>query len=101
MGALFILKEKAVALSTEKKQEITKRFARQENDTGSCEVQIALLSQRIADLTTHLKSNPKDHSSRLGLLKMVGQRKSLLNYLKRTHHDRYTDLTSALGIKTR
>ncbi|BCZ18992.1 30S ribosomal protein S15 [Helicobacter sp. NHP19-012] len=90
-----------MALSTEKKQEIIKRFARQDNDTGSCEVQIALLSQRIADLTAHLKNNPKDHSSRLGLLKLVGHRKNLLKYLKETQHDRYVVLIEALGIKNR
>ncbi|CRF41615.1 30S ribosomal protein S15 [Helicobacter ailurogastricus] len=90
-----------MALSTEKKQEIIKRFARQDNDTGSCEVQIALLSQRIADLTVHLKDNPKDHSSRLGLLKLVGHRKNLLKYLKNTQHDRYVELIEALGIKNR
>ncbi|CAM2914099.1 30S ribosomal protein S15 [Helicobacter felis] len=90
-----------MALNTEKKQEIIRQFARQENDTGSCEVQIALLSRRIADLTTHLKNNPKDHSSRLGLLKLVGHRKNLLKYLKKTHHDRYMELIGALGIKNR
>ncbi|BCZ17042.1 30S ribosomal protein S15 [Helicobacter sp. NHP19-003] len=90
-----------MALSTEKKQEIIKRFARQDNDTGSCEVQIALLSQRIADLTAHLKNNPKDHSSRLGLLKLVGHRKNLLKYLKDTKHDRYVELINTLGIKNR
>lgn len=90
-----------MALSTEKKQEIIKRFARQDNDTGSCEVQIALLSQRIADLTAHLKNNPKDHSSRLGLLKLVGHRKNLLKYLKDTQHERYVTLIEALGIKNR
>ncbi|GMT38282.1 30S ribosomal protein S15 [Helicobacter bizzozeronii] len=90
-----------MALDTEKKQEIMRRFGRSAHDTGSCEVQIALLSRRIADLTTHLKSNPKDHSSRLGLLKLVGHRKNLLQYLKRTHHDRYMELIQALGIKNR
>lgn len=90
-----------MALNMEKKQEIIKQFSRSEKDTGSCEVQVALLSQRIADLTAHLKSNPKDHSSRLGLLKLVGHRKNLLKYLKRTHHDRYVDLINSLGIKNR
>ena len=67
-----------MALDMAKKKEIIAKFARDNKDTGSSEVQIALLSQRITDLTEHLKANPKDHSSRLGLLKLVGQRKSLL-----------------------
>lgn len=71
-----------MALEMAKKKEIIAKFARDNNDTGSSEVQVALLSQRISDLTEHLKANPKDHSSRLGLLKLVGQRKSLLVYLK-------------------
>lgn len=90
-----------MALDTAKKQEIIKKFARDSKDTGSSEVQIALLSQRISDLTEHLKGNKKDHSSRLGLLKLVGQRKHLLKYLKRTQHDRYAKLIAELGIKDR
>lgn len=84
-----------------KKQEIISAFARDSKDTGSSEVQIALLSDRIAGLTEHLKANPKDHSSRLGLLKLVGQRRGLLRYLKRTRYDSYSKLIAGLKIKDR
>lgn len=90
-----------MALDMAKKKEIIANFARDSKDTGSSEVQVALLTQRIADLTEHLKANPKDHSSRLGLLKLVGQRKSLLAYLKRTQYERYTKLISTLKLKDR
>ncbi|MGI0405921.1 30S ribosomal protein S15 [Helicobacter himalayensis] len=90
-----------MALDMAKKKEIIANFARDSKDTGSSEVQVALLTQRIADLTEHLKANPKDHSSRLGLLKLVGQRKSLLAYLKRTQYERYAKLISALKLKDR
>lgn len=81
------------------KKEIISQFARNESDTGSSEVQIALLTHRIANLTEHLKQNPKDHSGRLGLLKLVSQRKSLLKYLKRTKYDTYISTIKALDIK--
>lgn len=81
------------------KSEIISQFARDNKDTGSSEVQIALLTHRITNLTQHLKSNPKDHSSRLGLLKLVGQRKSLLKYLKKTKYDTYIKTIRALNIK--
>lgn len=90
-----------MALDTAKKQEIMQKFARNSKDTGSSEVQIALLSQRISDLTEHLKVNKKDHSSRLGLLKLVGKRKHLLKYLKNSQYERYTKLIKELGIKDR
>ncbi|PAF42306.1 30S ribosomal protein S15 [Helicobacter sp. 11S03491-1] len=90
-----------MALDTAKKQEIISQFARDSKDTGSSEVQIGLLSQRISSLTQHLKENPKDHSSRLGLLKLVGQRKHLLKYLKKTQYERYANLIAKLGIKDR
>ncbi|PAF43942.1 30S ribosomal protein S15 [Helicobacter sp. 11S02596-1] len=90
-----------MALDTAKKQELIAKFARNEKDTGSSEVQIAILSTRIAELTAHLKANPKDHSSRLGLLKLVGQRKQLLKYLKKTQYQRYIKLIGELGIKDR
>lgn len=90
-----------MALDMAKKKEIIAKFARDSKDTGSSEVQIALFSQRIADLTEHLKANPKDHSSRLGLLKLVGQRKSLLGYLKKTQYDRYAKLITELKLKDR
>ncbi|MFC3866914.1 30S ribosomal protein S15 [Helicobacter equorum] len=90
-----------MALDMAKKQEIIAKFARDSKDTGSSEIQVALLTQRIVDLTAHLKANPKDHSSRLGLLKLVGQRKSLLAYLKRTQYERYVKLITELKLKDR
>ncbi|MDE6885579.1 MAG: 30S ribosomal protein S15 [Helicobacteraceae bacterium] len=88
-----------MALDSAKKQEIIKKFARDSKDTGSSEIQIALLSQRIANLTEHLKVNKKDHSSRLGMLKLVGQRRSLLKYLKKTKYDSYIKLIKELDLK--
>jgi len=70
-----------------------------EKDTGSSDVQIALLTKRINDLTEHLKSNPKDHSSRRGLLKLVAQRRGLLDYLKRTASDRYATVIEKLQLR--
>lgn len=90
-----------MALDSAKKKEIIKKFARSNDDTGSPEVQVALITQRVADLTEHLKINKQDHSSRLGLLKLVGQRKRLLRYLKRTEFDRYKALITELGLKDR
>lgn len=90
-----------MALDTAKKQQIITDFARDAKDTGSSEVQIALLSERISTLTAHLKANPNDHSSRLGLLKLVGRRKHLLKYLKRTKYEAYTKLIATLNIKDR
>ncbi|MDO9305133.1 MAG: 30S ribosomal protein S15 [Sulfuricurvum sp.] len=88
-----------MALDTAKKTEIIKEFQRTEGDTGSSEVQIALLSKRIGDLTEHLKIFKKDHSSRLGLLKLVGQRRRLMRYLKRTNRTSYNKLIAELGIR--
>ncbi len=88
-----------MALDSAKKMEIIKKFARSEGDTGSTEVQIALLSERIKYLTEHLKVNKKDHSSRLGLLKLVGQRKRLLRYLKKKDFDTYTKVITELSIR--
>ncbi len=88
-----------MALDTAKKQEIISKFGKNENDTGSTEVQIALLSARIAELTEHLKSFKKDHASRLGLLKLVGQRRRLMRYLKRTNKDSYMKTIAALSIR--
>ncbi|STQ86513.1 30S ribosomal protein S15 [Helicobacter muridarum] len=90
-----------MVLSSVEKQKIIAQFARGDNDTGSSEVQIALLTHRISNLTEHLKSNPKDHSSRLGLLKLVGQRKSLLRYLKNKQYDLYIHTIKTLNIKDR
>jgi small subunit ribosomal protein S15 len=86
-------------ISKEKKTEIIKAYARTEGDTGSPEVQIAILTERISELTEHLKNNNKDHHSRRGLFKMVGQRRGLLAYLKKTDIERYRTLIERLGIR--
>jgi small subunit ribosomal protein S15 len=88
-----------MALDSAKKQEIISAFAQGENDTGSPVVQIALLTERIKILTQHLKEHKKDHSSRLGLLKLVGQRKRLLKYLKRKDYEKYQELIATLKIR--
>ena len=85
-------------LKTEKTEIITK-FARHEGDTGSPEVQIAVLTSRINNLTEHLRSNMKDHHSRRGLLKMVGQRRSLLGYLQKIDLERYRAIVAELGLR--
>jgi len=90
-----------MALDPEVKLEIISKFQRESGDTGSAEVQIALLTEQIKVLTEHLKSNHKDHSSRLGLLKMVGRRKRLLSYLKKTDYTKFTELVSTLGIRAK
>ena len=81
------------------KQEIIAKYAIHEGDTGSPEVQIAILTYRINNLTEHLKSNNKDHHSRRGLLKMVGHRRNLLNYLMNTDIERYREIIGKLGIR--
>ena len=86
-------------LASEKKKEIIARFQQHEGDTGSPEVQIALLSARIAELTEHFKLHKKDHHSRRGLLKLVGQRRAMLNYLKKTDFNRYGKIISDLGLR--
>jgi len=86
-------------ISKEKKTAIIKEFARSEGDTGSPEVQVAVLTARIQELTEHLKENPKDHHSRRGLLKMVGQRRGLLGYLKEKDIERYRALIEKLGLR--
>ncbi len=86
-------------VSKERKAEIIQEYGRSENDTGSPEVQIALLTARINDLTEHFKNNPKDHHSRRGLLKMVGQRRGLLAYLRRIDIERYRTLIERLGLR--
>lgn len=83
------------------KQGIIEKFARKNNDSGSSEVQIALLTQRIQNLTEHLKINKKDHSSRLGMLKLVGRRKRLLKYLKSKNYEIYSKLIKTLSLKDR
>ena len=86
-------------ISKEKKQEIITAYGRTPVDTGSPEVQIALLSERITELTEHLKVNKKDHHSRRGLLQMVGQRRGLLEYLKKTDIEGYRTLIERLGLR--
>ncbi len=83
----------------EEKDAIIKEYAIKEGDTGSPEVQIALLTKRINDLTEHLKTHKKDHHSRRGLLKMVGKRRNLLNYLIKVDIDRYRSIIERLGIR--
>ena len=83
----------------EEKNAIIKEYAQHEGDTGSPEVQIALLTKRINDLTEHLKTHKKDHHSRRGLLKMVGQRRNLLNYLTKVDIERYSAIIAKLGIR--
>ncbi|MCH5258909.1 MAG: 30S ribosomal protein S15 [Lachnospiraceae bacterium] len=86
-------------ISKEKKTAIINEYARTPGDTGSPEVQIAVLTARIQELTEHLKSNPKDHHSRRGLLKMVGQRRGLLTYLRNKDIERYRTLIERLGLR--
>lgn len=88
-----------MALSKQQTASIVKKFGKDEKDTGSAEVQIALLTQRIKDLTAHLKNNAQDAGARRSLLILVGKRRSLLDYLSRTDVDRYTALIKALGIR--
>ena len=86
-------------ISKEKKAAIIAEYGRKPGDTGSPEVQVALLTQRINELTEHLKVNQKDHHSRRGLLKMVGQRRGLLAYLKKSDIERYRTLIKRLGLR--
>lgn len=88
-----------MALSKEVKESLINEFRRHENDTGSPEVQIALLTQRINDLTEHLKVHRKDFHSRRGLYKLIGQRRGLLNYLERTDIERYRQVVERLGLR--
>ena len=86
-------------VSKEQKEQIIKDFGRTAGDTGSPEVQVAILTARINDLTDHFKANPKDHHSRRGLLKMVGQRRNMLAYLKENDLERYRTLIARLGLR--
>ncbi|MDQ6974357.1 MAG: 30S ribosomal protein S15 [Mariprofundaceae bacterium] len=88
-----------MSLAVEKKSEVINKFATHEGDTGSPEVQVALLTERINGLSDHFKDNHKDHHSRRGLLKMVGRRRSLLKYLKDKDFGRYRSLIEALGLR--
>jgi small subunit ribosomal protein S15 len=86
-------------ITKEKKTAIINEYARTPGDTGSPEVQVAVLTERITELTEHLKQNPKDHHSRRGLLKMVGKRRNLLAYLKNVDIERYRSLIERLGLR--
>lgn len=88
-----------MSITPERKSEVIKEFATKEGDSGSPEVQVALLSERINNLTDHFKSHKKDNHSRRGLLRMVSTRRSLLDYLKRTEEERYTALVARLGLR--
>lgn len=88
-----------MSITSEKKQELIVDFARCDNDTGSVEVQCAILTERIHNLTAHCKKNHKDFSSRRGLLILVGKRRRLMNYLKRKQLSRYVDLRDKLGLR--
>ncbi len=88
-----------MAQSTAQEAEIIAKYAQSQGDTGSSQVQVALLTARINELTEHFKANPKDHHSRRGLLKMVSRRRKLLDYLKRTNLDGYKALIESLGLR--
>ncbi len=88
-----------MSVTTEQKSEIVQKYQRGANDTGSPEVQVALLTARIQDLTEHFKEHKKDHHSRQGLLRMVNQRRRLLDYLKRQDASRYARLIAELGLR--
>lgn len=88
-----------MTLTQEKKQELVTRYGRSENDTGSTEVQVALLTERINQLTEHLRTHKKDHHSRRGLLMLVGQRRRLLQYLEGSDLDRYRQVVADLGLR--
>ena len=95
----MIRQEDTIMIAKEKKEAIIKEYARTEGDTGSPEVQVAILTARINELKEHLKANHKDHHSRRGLLKMVGKRRGLLDYLKEKDIERYRSLIERLGIR--
>jgi small subunit ribosomal protein S15 len=88
-----------MSITTARKAEVIKSYAKKSGDTGSPEVQVALLSERISNLTEHFKSHVKDNHSRRGLLKLVSQRRQILDYLNRTNEGRYKELIERLGIR--
>lgn len=88
-----------MSITKERKQTLIGEFQRAKNDTGSAEVQIAILSERIGNLTEHFKTHKKDHHSRRGLLKLVGRRRKLLDYLRDSDPDRYQAVVSRLGLR--
>lgn len=88
-----------MSITDYKKKEIIEQFRVHENDTGSCEVQVATLTERIVNMTEHFKEHKKDHHSRRGLLKMVSRRRRLLDYLRRTEVNRYRQIVKSLGLR--
>ena len=88
-----------MSLTSDKKQELIGKYGRSEGDTGSAEVQVALLTERINELTEHLRGHRKDHHSRRGLLMLVGKRRRLLRYLQRSDLDRYRQVVADLGLR--
>tara|TARA_B100000579_G_C22589638_1_gene737431 strand:- start:422 stop:691 length:270 start_codon:yes stop_codon:yes gene_type:complete len=88
-----------MSITKEKKQEVIKKFKKNDKDTGSADVQIAILTERIKSLTEHLKQHHKDFISRRGLLTMVGKRRNLLTYIKNNNEDRYSNLIKTLGLR--
>jgi small subunit ribosomal protein S15 len=88
-----------MALTQTKKQDLINQFQSHQTDTGSADLQVAILTERINQLSAHLQTNPKDHSSRRGLLKMIGRRKSLLSYIQKDSAERYQTLIGRLGIR--
>jgi small subunit ribosomal protein S15 len=88
-----------MALTQERKQELIAQYQIHETDTGSADLQVAILTERINQLTGHLKQNAKDHASRLGLLKMIGRRRNLLGYIQQEDTERYQKLIARLGIR--
>ncbi len=88
-----------MSVTAERKRELVTRFGKAERDTGSAEVQIALMTERINDLTEHLRTHGKDHHSRRGLLMLVGRRRRLLNYLQRSNLEGYRSLVRELGLR--
>jgi small subunit ribosomal protein S15 len=88
-----------MSVTSERKRELVGKFGRSENDTGSAEVQVALMTERINELTEHLRTHSKDHHSRRGLLMLVGKRRRLLRYLERSDVERYRGLVADLGLR--
>jgi small subunit ribosomal protein S15 len=88
-----------MSITQDRKQELISQYQIHETDTGSADLQVAILTERINQLTGHLKQNSKDHSSRLGLLKMIGRRRNLLGYIQRENAERYQKLIARLGIR--
>jgi small subunit ribosomal protein S15 len=99
MDTVVTLGEETMSITPERKQQLIAEYARQEGDTGSSEVQVALLTERINNLTEHLRINLKDHHSRRGLLKMVGHRRRLLAYLQRKDMQRYKKVIASLNLR--